>query len=67
VSGGIYMLNPESLKLIPNDQFFDMPSLFESMISNGANALSFPIREYWLDIGRMSDYEKANSEYGEVF
>jgi dTDP-glucose pyrophosphorylase len=67
VSGGIYMLNPESLKLIPNDQFFDMPSLFKSMISNGANALSFPIREYWLDIGRMSDYEKANSEYGEVF
>ncbi|MDP2143569.1 MAG: nucleotidyltransferase family protein [Gallionella sp.] len=67
VSGGIYMLNPESLDLIPNDQFFDMPSLFESMIARGANALSFPIREYWLDIGRMSDYEKANSEYGEVF
>lgn len=67
VSGGIYMLNPESLELIPNDQFFDMPSLFDTMISKGANALSFPIREYWLDIGRMSDYEKANSEYGEVF
>jgi dTDP-glucose pyrophosphorylase len=67
VSGGIYMLNPESLELIPNDQFFDMPSLFESMISKGKNALSFPIREYWLDIGRMSDYEKANSEYVEVF
>ena len=67
VSGGIYMLNPASLDLIPNDQFFDMPSLFESMIARGANALSFPIREYWLDIGRMSDYEKANSEYGEVF
>lgn len=67
VSGGIYMLTPESLELIPNDQFFDMPSLFEAMIAKGANALSFPIREYWLDIGRMSDYEKANSEYGEVF
>lgn len=67
VSGGIYMLNPESLELIPNDQFFDMPSLFDTIISKGANALSFPIREYWLDIGRMSDYEKANSEYGEVF
>lgn len=67
VSGGIYMLNPESLEFIPSDQFFDMPSLFESMIARGANILSFPIREYWLDIGRMSDYEKANSEYGEVF
>jgi dTDP-glucose pyrophosphorylase/predicted transcriptional regulator len=67
VSGGIYMLNPKSLELIPNDQFFDMPSLFESMIANGAQAVSFPIREYWLDIGRMSDYEKANSEYCGVF
>jgi NDP-sugar pyrophosphorylase family protein len=31
------------------------------------NALSFPLREYWLDIGRMEEYEKANSEYHEVF
>jgi dTDP-glucose pyrophosphorylase len=67
VSGGIYMLNPEALNFIPDDQFFDMPSLFESLILKGASTLSFPIREYWLDIGRMSDYEKANSEYGEVF
>jgi NDP-sugar pyrophosphorylase family protein len=61
------MLNPELLELIPNDQFFDMPSLFEIMIARGGNALSFPIRDYWLDIGRMSDYQKANSEYGDVF
>lgn len=67
VSGGIYMIDPRALALIPDDQFFDMPSLFESMIGRGERAVSFPIREYWLDIGRMSDYEKANSEYGEVF
>lgn len=67
VSAGIYMLDPQSLHFIPNDEFFDMPSLFEGLISRGKNAVSFPIREYWLDIGRLSDYEKANSEYGEVF
>lgn len=67
VSGGIYMLNPESLNLIPHDQFFDMPSLFEVLIAKGLNTLSFPIREYWLDIGRMSDYEQANIEYCKVF
>jgi dTDP-glucose pyrophosphorylase len=67
VSAGIYLLNPQALEHIPNDDFFDMPSLFEKLISHKGNAISFPIREYWLDIGRLSDYEKANSEYGEVF
>lgn len=67
VSAGIYMLSPQTLGRIPSDEFFDMPTLFERLISNGHNAASFPIREYWLDIGRMSDYERANSEYSAVF
>lgn len=67
VSAGIYMLNPQTLKLIPDDKLFDMPSLFEKLIGQGSITSSFPIREYWLDIGRMSDYEKANTEYSEVF
>lgn len=67
VSAGIYMLSPQALALIPEDEFFDMPTLFEKLIASGGNAASFPIREYWLDIGRMSDYEKANNEYGGVF
>lgn len=67
VSAGIYMLSPQSLVHIPKDEFFDMPTLFEKLIAKGNNAVSFPIREYWLDIGRMSDYERANNEYGGVF
>jgi dTDP-glucose pyrophosphorylase len=67
VSAGIYMLSPKVLTLIPDDEFFDMPTLFEKLVLNGNNAVSFPIREYWLDIGRMGDYEKANNEYGGVF
>jgi NDP-sugar pyrophosphorylase family protein len=61
------MLNPQLLTHIPSDEFFDMPSLFEKLIAHGERAVSFPIREYWLDIGRLSDYERANSEYSEVF
>jgi NDP-sugar pyrophosphorylase family protein len=67
VSAGIYMLNPESIDIIPKDVFYDMPTLFEEMIAKKRNILSFPIREYWLDIGRLEEYEKANSEYYEVF
>lgn len=67
VSAGIYMLSPQSLKHIPENEFFDMPTLFERLVAENYNAASFPIKEYWLDIGRMGDYEKANSEYSGFF
>lgn len=67
VSAGIYMLSPQILAQVPEGEFFDMPTLFQNLIAKGINTVSFPIREYWLDIGRMSDYEKANHEYGGVF
>ena len=66
VSAGIYMLSPKILAGIPDNEFFDMPTLFERLIADRHNAVSFPIREYWLDIGRMSDYERANNEYRET-
>lgn len=67
VSAGIYMLNPDVIRYIPKNQFYDMPSLFEALIQQGQKAVSFPIREYWLDIGQMEEYERANQEYAGVF
>jgi len=67
VSAGIYMLSPEILEYIPQNEFYDMPTLFEKLISEEKNIISFPLREYWLDIGRLEEYKKANEEYDEVF
>lgn len=67
VSAGIYMLSPDCLSLIPGGKYYDMPSLFEHLIEDRKNVLSFPIHEYWLDIGRMNEYEQANREYSEIF
>ncbi|MBE0471761.1 MAG: nucleotidyltransferase family protein [Methyloprofundus sp.] len=67
VSAGIYMLSPQVLGLIPNGEYYDMPTLFEKLIEQNQNTVSFPIHEYWLDIGRMNEYEQANREYSEVF
>jgi NDP-sugar pyrophosphorylase family protein len=67
VSGGIYMLSPEILKFIPDNEFFDMPTLFERIIESKNTPVSFPIHDYWLDVGRINDYEQANSEYSKVF
>ena len=44
-----------------------MPTLFNILIERKRKILSFPIHEYWLDIGRMEEYKKANEEYGLVF
>ena len=67
VSAGIYMLSPEVLEYIPKNEFYDMPTLFERLISEKKNTVSFPLREYWLDIGRLEEFEKANKEYSEAF
>jgi dTDP-glucose pyrophosphorylase len=67
VNAGIYLLEPECIDLIPDNEFYDMPSLFEELIKNNKNTVSFPLNEYWLDIGRIADYERANLEYSEVF
>lgn len=67
VSAGIYMLSPQSLAHVPREEFFDMPTLFERLIAEKKTTVSFPVREYWLDIGRLSDYERANNEYSGVF
>ncbi len=67
VNAGIYMLDPACLNNIPLNEFYDMPSLFDAVIASKQTAASFPIREYWLDIGQLDEYEKANNEYHEVF
>ena len=67
ISAGIYMLSPEALEHIPRNEFYDMPTLFEKIISENQNAISFPLQEYWLDIGRIEEYKKANEEYGQIY
>lgn len=68
VNAGIYTLNPNVLQYIPEDQFFDMPNLFKKIVEmNNQDVAVFPVREYWLDIGRIDDYEKAKGDYVGVF
>ncbi|MBD3920700.1 nucleotidyltransferase family protein [Paenibacillus sp. PR3] len=63
ISGGIYVIQPEAMDLIPLDTFYDMPNLFSDLIAEGKETAVFPIREYWIDIGRIDDFERANAEH----
>lgn len=67
VNAGIYVIEPSAVERIPRDQFFDMPTLFTQLVQGGQETAVFPIREYWLDIGHMADYQRANGEYMAVF
>ena len=67
VSAGIYVLSPQILELVPKDTEIDMPTLFEKGVSNGLRARCHSIDGYWLDIGRLPDFERANLEFDELF
>ena len=67
VNAGIYVLEPEVLQWIPENSYYDMPSLFKELISKGMQTNVFPIREYWIDIGQRDDLDLANGQYQEVF
>lgn len=59
VNAGIYVVSPAVRKQVKANQRIDMPTLLEQNIGNDKNVLMFPIHEYWLDIGRMDDYQRA--------
>ena len=63
VNAGMYVLQPEIIKDIPHDTFFDMTDLFNLNIKKNKRNLAFPIREYWIDVGRMEDFERASAEF----
>ncbi|WP_367606887.1 nucleotidyltransferase family protein [Legionella sp. W05-934-2] len=67
VNAGIYALEPTALDYIPKNCRYDMTTLFETLKQNDECVQTFPIREYWLDIGQHNDFKKAQNEFDEVF
>lgn len=63
VSAGVNVLAPETLEYIPRDSFFDMPDLFKLLLAHDKPVHTYLIEDYWLDIGRARDYERANTEF----
>jgi dTDP-glucose pyrophosphorylase/CBS domain-containing protein len=62
VNAGIYLLEPSLHRYIPNSKHFDMTDLIERLLSEGRPVVSFPIVEYWLDIGERADYDQAQRD-----
>jgi dTDP-glucose pyrophosphorylase len=66
VNGGIYVVSVDLLKSIPKNEVYDMPTFIQDIV-NQKRVGFYPILEYWLDIGRRDDFEKAHLEFDEFF
>ena len=59
VLAGIYLMRPGIFDLIPDGEYFGMDTLIRLMLERDLPVLKYEMEEYWLDIGREDDFEKA--------
>lgn len=67
INAGIYLLSPELVKSVNPGTHIDMPTLLGQQIADGKDVNMFPVHEYWLDIGRMEDFQRAQSDITGLF
>lgn len=66
-NAGVYVLNRSLVQTIAKQQQIDMPQLLNQQIVAGELVSMFPVYEYWLDIGRESDFLRAQGEFFKYF
>jgi dTDP-glucose pyrophosphorylase/CBS domain-containing protein len=62
VNAGVYLLEPKVYEFIPTGEHFNMTDLIQWLLDSDHIVASFPIIEYWLDIGQLPDYEQAQND-----
>ncbi|PIT99549.1 MAG: mannose-1-phosphate guanyltransferase [Bdellovibrionales bacterium CG10_big_fil_rev_8_21_14_0_10_45_34] len=67
IIAGIYYFRPELLEQIPSNTFFGMDHLILRLIASHTPITRYLIEGFWLDIGRMDDYEHAQIAYSSHF
>ncbi|MBN1384700.1 MAG: NTP transferase domain-containing protein [Elusimicrobia bacterium] len=66
VSMGIYIFEETVLKYIPKSKHLDFPDLIKELLKEGHKVSAYKSDDYWLDIGRHDDYEKAQKEFEDI-
>lgn len=62
VNAGIYVFSPHAVARVVRGQRKDVPALLDEVIADGGEIAAFPIHEYWLDIGQMDDFLRAQDD-----
>jgi dTDP-glucose pyrophosphorylase len=63
INAGIYVFDPDVLKYVPAQGPSDIPDLFKRLLEAHRECVAFPLREYWVDIGRPDDYRRAQIDF----
>ncbi len=63
INAGIYIINPSILKKIVINEYLDMPDLLNMILKDQHKIVVYPIYEYWLDIGKLDNLNKAKMEW----
>ena len=58
-NAGIYMLRREVLDIIPENEFFNATDLIDALVQKNSKVIRYPLKGTWIDIGSMSEYQKA--------
>ena len=61
-NGGIYLIKKSILNRIPKNSFYNSTDLMQALIESSGKLISYPMRQYWLDIGKPEDFEKAQAD-----
>jgi len=62
INAGIYLLEPDACRQVPSGRRFEMTDLIRLLLTQQKKVASFPIHEYWLDIGAQTDYLRAQQD-----
>ncbi len=62
-SAGIYLVGQAARRLVEPGRHLDMPDLIRRVVGSGGTVVSFPLREYWIDIGRVEEYDRARDDH----
>lgn len=64
---GIYFMRPNILDFIPDDTYYGMDMLMKDMLLKNSPITKYEIHEYWIDIGRATDYNQVQEDYNKNF
>lgn len=67
ILAGVYIFKKDIFTLIPDKTYFNMDELIKKMLKNNIPIAKYEIKDYWLDIGQIDDYKKAQDFYEEHF
>ncbi|WP_116472411.1 nucleotidyltransferase family protein [Zobellella maritima] len=62
INTGIYVLSPACVASVQSGTKIDMPTLLEQRMAEQQKVGIYTSHDYWLDIGRKSDYEQAQAD-----